>query len=70
MKVVKNKIDAFFATRRKGKRQRKAPKIEDKLGKVTSLTFDTVSKLHIFSRSCILRSYKASGVRKPRICEI
>ena len=32
-----------------------------------SIKFDLVSKLHLFTRTCILASYKAAGVLKPRI---
>ena len=35
--------------------------------RVVSIKFDLVSKMHRFSRSCIVESYKAAGVSRPRM---
>ena len=34
---------------------------------VTSVKFDMISKMHLYSRSCIVSSYKAAGKQLPRI---
>ena len=66
MKVVKNKIDKFFKNRRAKKRINELKMFTNER-RVMSVKFDAVSKSHLFSRSCILASYKASGVPKPSL---
>ena len=65
MTVVHNKFDAFTLRQRKtaGKAKKKAP--ADK--RIVNIKFDTVSKLHLFTRSCITASYKAAGLTCPRV---
>ena len=66
MKVINRKFDSFFIKRR-AKVLGESSKVVDRSGRVVTVKFDTVSKVHLFSKSCILASYKASGFSKPRV---
>ena len=66
MQVVKSKMKAYFCKQRR-LRKLSRPKRLKNPGRVISIKFDLVSKLHLFTRTCILASYKAAGVLKPRI---
>ena len=66
MTVVNSKIERFFTKRRLGRKQLVKPKVLSRK-QVTSVKFDIVSKMHLYSRSCIVSSYKAAGRKLPRI---
>ena len=61
-RIIKSKFDSFFDKRRIAKFQKINRKTILKTSRVTSVKFDRVSKMHLFTRSCIISSYKAAGV--------
>lgn len=64
-KVIGGKFETFFA-----KKSRAKPRTLAKAGTtrgILNLKFDGVTKMHLFTQRCILRSYKASSTAKPRI---
>ena len=67
MQVVKSKFESFFAKRRNARSQHVHAQGQSKSRRVVSVKFDLVSKVHLYSRSCILASYKAAGVPGPRL---
>ena len=69
MLVINRKFDTFF-TKRTTANPRVRAISHQKAGKNKRsiiVKFDGVSKMHLFTQSCILTSYKASGIVKPRI---
>ena len=60
MLVINRKFDTFF-TKRATANPRVRAISHQKAGK------NKQSKMHLFTQSCILTSYKASGIVKPRI---
>ena len=63
MKVIDSKIRRFYSIRSAGRDVRSIHK-DRKIG--TCIKFDRVSMMHLYSRSCLLSSYKAAGVHRPR----
>ena len=66
MGVINRKIDAFFTKRSRSKNHITPVKV-GKSRRTVNVKFDAVSRMHLFSRSCILESYRASGAARPRI---
>ena len=64
MTVIHSKIKKFYSKMQEGQVIKLG---SDSRKKVTSIKFDSVSKMHFFTRSCILTSYKAAGRPSPRI---
>ena len=65
MKVIDSKIKMFYNNRRKPK-----PALVKRLvntRRVVSVKYDSVSNMHLFTRTSIMKSYKAAGVKSPRI---
>ena len=67
-KVIAGKFDTFFSKRLKVKDCISLGAMgTTRSGRSINVKFDGVSKMHLFSRSCIIAGYKASGTAKPRI---
>ena len=67
LQVTNRKFDAFFS--KKSQKKVDGPVKTGCVAKrkrVIIVKFDTVSKMHLFTQSCILASYRASGASKPR----
>lgn len=64
MLAVESKLKKFY-TKKRGGRVFKAETV--KMKQVTSIKFDLVSKIHLYSQSCLVSSYKAAGRPSPRI---
>ena len=66
-RIIKSKFDSFFDKRRIAKFQKINRKTILKTSRVTSVKFYRVSKMHLFTCSCIISSYKVAGVHRPRL---
>ena len=66
-KVIAGKFDTFFSNRLEVKDCKSLGVKSNRPGRSVNVKFDGVSKLHLFSQSCIVAGYKASGTAKPRI---
>ena len=64
MHVVESKIKKFFSNQHRGRVLKVKPRISKK---VTSIKFDRISKMHMFTKNCLVSSYKAAGRLRPRI---
>ena len=40
---------------------------EEPVRRVTSIRYDGVSRMHHYSRACVVASYKAAGLKGPRV---
>ena len=67
MNVINRKIDNFFTKRSCSKVLKISTARVVKNSRTINVKFDGVSKMHLFTQSCLLTSYKASGTAKPRI---
>jgi hypothetical protein len=65
MQAVKGKFKSFYS--KHYQRDCLAKSRPESRRRVTSVKFDLVSKMHLYSQSCIVSSYKAAGKPKPRI---
>ena len=65
MKVIDSKIKMFYNNRRNSKPASVKRLVNTK--RVVSVKYDSVSSMHLFTRTCIMKSYKAAGVKSPRI---
>jgi hypothetical protein len=65
MQAVKGKFKRFYS--RRHQRSYLTQSRPRSRTHVTSIKFDLVSKMHLYSQSCIVSSYKAAGKPKPRI---
>ena len=66
MKCIEVRFRAFFNKKHEFKRMSLERAKSDEVKMSTIIKFDSVSMLHLFTRKCILSSYKASGSAKPR----
>ena len=64
MTVILNKFEKFHASRHRSHVRSKEP--FDKQS-VTSITFDAVSKVHLYTENCIKASYKHVGQQVPHM---
>ena len=62
MQAVGGRARSYFARLHAGKIIKKEP-----VRRVTCIRFDGVSRMHQYSRTCIVASYKAAGLRGPRV---
>ena len=60
MQVIDSKIKEFYKKSKPVKRLRVRRRL-------VVIKYDSVSKMHLFTRSVILKSYKAAGAISPRI---
>merc|ERR1712142_1193419 len=66
MKCMEVRFRAFFAKKHGFKRMSSERTKIDQVKMSAIVKFDSASMLHLFTRKCILSSYKASGSAKPR----
>ena len=64
MPAIESKIKKFFTRKHSGKLSKHKSGLENR---VSSIKFDLVSKMHQYSKSCLLASYKAAGRPVPRL---
>ena len=64
MPAVESKIQKFYSKLHGGKVVKTKSK---SLKQVLSIKFDQVSKMHLFSKTCLVSSYKAAGRPRPQI---
>ena len=65
MNVIDSKIKNFYNNRRKSRSDSVKRLVNTR--RVVSIKYDSVSHMHLFTRRCILKSYKAAGVSSPKI---
>merc|ERR1712129_393921 len=64
MVAVESKIQKYYSKNKHGK----VVKTKSMARKqVISIKFDQVSKMHLFTKTCLVSSYKAAGRPRPRI---
>ena len=67
MQVLESKFERFFTKRMRERHQHAESRRVHRRSSVASVKFDQVSKMHLYSRCCIISSYKAAGRQNPRI---
>ena len=65
MNVIDSKIKNFYTNRRKSRPASVKRLVNTR--RVVGIKYDSVSNMHLFTRKCILKSYKSAGVSCPRI---